>query len=100
MSFITVYVTHESMEKAEKVVYHLLKMKLIKCANYFPIKSSFFWKGKLENPDETVSLLKAKKENWNKIKSEIKKVHPYEIPCIMKFNVEANKEYENWIKED
>ncbi len=100
MAFIAIYITHKNMEEAEKVVLYLLKIKLIKCANYFPIKSTYPWKGKIENTNEIVSLLKAKKENWNKIKTEVKNMHPYEVPCIMKFNVEANKEYEDWINED
>ena len=34
------------------------------------------------------------------LKIEIEKVHPYETPCIMKFNVEANEAYEEWIEKE
>ena len=88
------------MEEAKKITSILLKKRLIACVNFFPIESSYWWKGKIENDKEIVSLLKTKKENWKKIKSEIKKVHPYEIPCIMKLNVEANKDYESWINSE
>ncbi|PIN80097.1 divalent-cation tolerance protein CutA [Candidatus Woesearchaeota archaeon CG10_big_fil_rev_8_21_14_0_10_32_9] len=97
MSFIIVYVTHKNLEEAKKIASHLLEKKLIACANFFPISSSYWWKGSIETSDEIVSLLKTKNENWIKLKNEIKKIHPYETPCIMKLNVEANEDYESWI---
>lgn len=100
MVFIILYVTHKDIESAQKIANHLLQKKLIACANFFPIKSSYWWKGKIENSDEIVSLLKTRKENWEKIKKEIKKIHPYETPCIIKINAEANGDYESWINEE
>ncbi len=97
MGFIIVYITHKNLKEAKKVVSYLLKKKLIACANFFPIKSLYLWKGKTENSKEIVSILKTKKQNWNKVKEEVKKIHPYELPCIMRLNVESNKEYESWI---
>lgn len=98
MGFIIIYITHQNIKEAKKVVSHLIQKKLIACANFFPIKSSYWWKGKIENDSEIVTIVKTKKENWKKLKSEVKKIHPYEVPCIIKFNVESNKEYESWIK--
>lgn len=100
MAFILIYVTHENMNNAQKIASHLLQKKLIACSNFFPIKSSFWWKGKIENSDEVVSLLKTRSGNWEKVKSEIKRIHPYEIPCIMKIDVEANMDYESWINNE
>ena len=88
------------MDEAKKVASHLLEQKLIACANFFPIESACWWKGKIENSNEIVSIVKTKKENWEKVKEEVKKIHSYEIPCIMKFEVEANDDYENWIKSE
>jgi len=100
MTFIIVYVTHKDMKEAEKIASHLLQKKLIACVNYFPIKSSFWWKGEIDNSDEIVTLLKTKTANWSKLKTAIKKIHPYETPCIMKFEVEANDDYEAWINSE
>src|SRR3989344_7857482 len=97
MSFIAVYITHANLKNAKNICDELLKKRLIACANYFPIKSSYRWKGKIENSDEIVSIVKTRKENWDKVKNEVEKIHPYEIPCIMKFIVEANEDYERWI---
>jgi periplasmic divalent cation tolerance protein len=73
---------------------------LIACANFLQIESSYWWKGKIEDSREVVSIVKTKKGNWGKLKSEIEKIHPYEIPCMMKFEVEANKDYEEWVKSE
>ena len=100
MAFILVYVTHEHLEGAKKMAEHLLKNKLIACVNYLPIDSSYWWKDKIENSKEIVTLLKTKKENWEKLKTEIKRIHPYETPCIMKIDVEANEDYESWINSE
>ncbi|MBI3623619.1 divalent-cation tolerance protein CutA [Candidatus Pacearchaeota archaeon] len=100
MGFIVVYITHKNMKEAKKVVDHLLNKKLIACVNYFPIESAFWWKGSIAKSKEIVSLVKTRKENWNKIKTEVKKIHPYNTPCIMKFDVEANKDYEKWINDE
>lgn len=100
MAFVILYVTHPNLDSAQKVVSHLLHKKVIACANFFPINSSYWWKGKIKNSDEVVSLLKTKKDNWEKVKSEIKKIHLYETPCIMKMNVEANEDYESWVSNE
>jgi periplasmic divalent cation tolerance protein len=100
MNFILIYLTHKNLKSAKKVVDVLLRKRLIACVNYFPIKSAYWWKGKIENGKEIVSLLKTKKENWMKVKKEIEKNHPYETPCIMKIEVESNADYAKWIKDE
>ncbi|MFA5796941.1 MAG: divalent-cation tolerance protein CutA [Candidatus Woesearchaeota archaeon] len=100
MAFIILYITHKNIREAKKIVNHLLEKKLIACANFFPIESSYWWNGKIENNKEIVSLIKTKKENWKKVESAVKKIHPYKTPCIMKLTVEANSDYELWISKE
>lgn len=96
--FNIIYVTHSNLENAKKMADHLLSMKLVACVNYMPIESAYWWGGKIETSDEIVSLLKTSAKNWDKLKKEIEKIHPYETPCIMKFSVEANDAYEQWVE--
>lgn len=100
MGFIIIYVTLPNMEEANKIISHLLKNKLIACANSFPIKATSCWTGKIEEVDEIISILKTKKGKWEKVRDEIKKIHPYKIPCIMKLDVESNEEYEEWVNSE
>ncbi len=92
-----IYVTYGNIEEAKKIVSCLLEKKLISCANLFPVQSAYWWKSRIENSDEVVSILKAKKENWERVKNEIEKLHSYKTSCIVKIDVEANKDFEEWI---
>jgi periplasmic divalent cation tolerance protein len=100
MGFILIYVTFPNIKEANKVSTHLLKKKLIACANSFSITASSCWTGKVEQVDEVVSILKTRKTNWKKVEAEIKKIHSYKVPCIMKLEVESNKEYEEWVNKE
>jgi len=85
------------VKEAQKVAKDLLENKLIVCANFFPIRSMYWWNNKIENSDEVVSILKTTKTNWEKAKEKIGNLHSYEVPCIIKIDVEANSQYESWI---
>lgn len=100
MSFIIIYVTHENIEEAKKITNYLLDKKLIACSNFLPIEANFWWNNKIDSTNEIVSILKTKKENWDIVKDEIEKLHPYKIPCIMKIKVKANESYEDWIESE
>ncbi len=98
MKSIAIYTTFPSNSEAKKIVNFLLKNKLIACANFFPVTSSYWWRGKIINDREVVAILKTTSKNWPGIKAEIKKMHSYEMPCIEKIKIEANEDCERWIK--
>jgi periplasmic divalent cation tolerance protein len=98
MAFIFVYITNPNKKDAERIALHLTKKKLIACANIFPIDSFYWWKNKIEKSKEYVLIAKTEEGNWGKIKGEVKNIHTYTVPCITKIKVEANKEYEDWVK--
>lgn len=95
---IIIYVTYPNLKVAQKIVNHLLKKRLIACANFFPIKSAYWWQSKIQNDKEIATFLKTTDKNWLKIKKEIERLHPYKVPVIEKIKGEANKKYENWLR--
>lgn len=95
-----VYITCKDSKEAEDISIHLLKKRLIACANIFPIKSMYWWQGKIANDSENVIIAKTNNKNFKKIGIEVKKMHSYEIPCILKINATANKEYEAWANKE
>ncbi len=99
MNFIFVYVTATDQMEAEKISRHLLDKKLVACTNYFPIKSGYWWKGKIVRTDEYVLVLKTKSDKFALVKKEVAQIHSYKIPCITKINVEPNSAYAHWLKE-
>ncbi len=101
MSLVLVYVTHPSLVVARRITQHLLKKKLIACANLFqtPIYSMYSWKGRLKQGEEWLAILKTQSTKFEAVKKEIEKTHPYEVPCIIRIPVSANKSFEAWVKE-
>jgi periplasmic divalent cation tolerance protein len=100
MTFLMFYVTNKNKKEAKKLVNHLISKKLIACANFFPIESQYVWKGKIAKSKEVVSLLKTSKNKAKLTEAEIKKIHPYKIPCIIRLKVKANSDYETWINKE
>ncbi|NYZ79779.1 divalent-cation tolerance protein CutA [Candidatus Micrarchaeota archaeon] len=100
MAMILCYITNSSEEEAMRIVERLLEKRIAACATVFPVKTAYLWKGKIEKASEYVALVKTKKGNWEKLKKEVKKIHSYETPCIIKINAEANDDYEKWLKKE
>src|SRR3989338_3792182 len=90
------YIICKDAIEAEKISLRLLKKRLIACANIFPIRSMYRWKGKIMNEAENVIIAKTNEANFNKVVGEVKKIHSYDIPCILKIGSTANKEFEKW----
>jgi len=97
---ILIYITCKDKAEAKKISKQLLEKRLIACANIFPIESMYRWKDKIKEDNEIVLLAKTNKKHYEEIEKEVKKIHSYEIPCIMKIKVEANKEYYQWIEKE
>ena len=100
MSFIAVYITHNSADAAKALTDVLIEERYIACANIFPMQSAYWWKGAIAREDEVVSIVKTIPENWSALVGKVKQLHPYEVPCIMKIEAEANVAYEAWIREN
>lgn len=97
MRFALIYITHPSEEKAREIGNHLVEKRLAACANIFPISIDYWWQGAIQQEGEWVSIVKTTLPLWEKLKEEVRKIHPYEVPCIVKVEAEANEEYYRWI---
>ena len=95
-----VYITCKGKKEAEKISMYLLKKRIIACANIFPIKSMYWWNGKITKSNEYVMIAKTSNKNFKKLEVEVKKMHSYEIPCILRINASANKEYGEWMSKE
>ena len=95
---VFIYITCKDKKEAKAISKALLKKRLIACSNMFPIESMYWWKGKIQDDKEIAILAKTKPENYDKIKQEVKKLHSYDIPRIIKIETESNEEYEDWVR--
>jgi periplasmic divalent cation tolerance protein len=94
------YITCKDGKEAEKISMHLLKKRLIACANVFPIKSMYWWKGKIVKGRETAIIAKTNSKNFKKVLGEVKKLHSYSIPCILSIDAAADKDYDAWTEKE
>ena len=95
-----IYITCKDEQEAVKISKHLLDKRLIACSNMHPIRSMYFWEGKIQDDKEFVIIAKTKEKNYKAIKEEVKKMHSYDVPCILKIDAEANESYEKWVNEE
>jgi periplasmic divalent cation tolerance protein len=97
MNFVFIYITNPNKKEAIKIAKHLLKKRLIACVNIFPINSLYWWKNKIVDAKEFTLIAKTSKVNFEKVKKEVEKIHPYDVPCIVKIPVSSNKKYSDWL---
>ena len=95
--FIIVYITNPSKQEAKRIAKHLLKKKLIACANIILSNSIYYWNNSLQDEDEYILIAKTLEQKYNQLVKEVKKIHPYEVPCIIKIPVASNREYFEWL---
>ncbi len=98
-SYIQVTTTTETKELAEKIAYSLVEAKLAACVQITgPITSIYRWRGKVENIQEWLCLIKTQDDLYNKVEATIKSLHPYETPEIIAVPIiKGSKEYLRWI---
>ena len=82
--YAIIYVTTKNQEEAEKIADHLLRRKLVACANMIDgIKSTYWWRGKIEKDTECLMILKTKASLYTSIEKYIKEHHSYKVPEII-----------------
>lgn len=95
---IFIYTVCKNKAEAKKVANMLLKLKLIACANWWPIESIYRWQDKVVNDREVAMILKTRKNYYKRIESIIKKIHSYEVPCICQIDVnKVERKYKEWL---
>ena len=95
------YITCANIKEAKKISSVLVKKKMIACANIFTnIQSVFLWKKKVNFSKEVIIMGKTTKKRQTKIISEVKKIHSYDMPCIVFSKISSgNKDFLKWISD-
>jgi periplasmic divalent cation tolerance protein len=101
-SYLQVTTTTETKEQAQTISQHLVETKLAVCVQITgPITSIYRWKGKVENAQEWLCLIKTRDDLYNKVEAAIKSKHPYETPEIIAVPiVKGSKEYLSWLDDE
>ena len=101
MNYYLFLVTVPNIEEGQKIAKILVETKLAACVNIIQnIVSIFRWKGKIEEDNENLLIIKTTEENSDNIIQKVKEIHSYSEPECMGLKIEKGSEtYLDWIKE-
>ena len=90
--------TFPSEELAARVAHLVVGAKLCACVNFTKIRSIYSWHGKIEDQHEFIVLFKTTSKSVKKLKAEIVRLHPYEVPEIVELKMsDVSKPYLSWL---
>jgi len=94
-----IYSTIDDLKDARRIASTLVEEQLVACVNIIPsVESIYRWKGKVENAEEVILIVKTADENVKKTIQRIKQLHSYELPDIIVIPIIGGlKEYLDYI---
>lgn len=88
--------TFQTRKSASEIAKEMISRKLCACVNIIKINSFYYWKEKIQYDNEYLCFFKT--VSSAKLKKELKKIHPYEIPEIIEVKIDTiDKEYFGWL---
>lgn len=100
--YIQVSTTAEKREDAERIARTLVEKRLAACVQILgPIRSTYWWKSKIEEADEWLCLMKTRRDKYTELEKTLKAIHPYEVPEIIAVALaDGSGGYLRWIEEE
>lgn len=99
--YLAVFITAPDMETAKKIARHLLEKRTASCINMTPVKSMYWWEGKIEDSDEVLLIVKTTTDRLNDLVKEVKSVHPYQLPEVVAVPIVGGlREYLGWVERE
>jgi len=100
--YVVVFITTGSYKEARKIADELVAQRKAACVNIVPsVNSIFRWKGKIENAEENLLVVKTRAKLFPEVVSAVKGIHSYEVPEIIALPiVDGNPDYLAWLKEE
>lgn len=99
MDAVVIHCTVPDKRVAKEIAKCLLKYKMAACVSMVDkVESVFSWDGEIEKEREVLLMIKTLRANFDKIKTLITELHPYNVPEIIALPiVECSKEYLQWL---
>lgn len=95
---IVVLTTCDSKKRADKLARHLVKQRVAACVNVLPkARSIYRWNEKVEEASEWMLIIKSRRDLFNTLRTEIQKLHTYEVPELIALPVvDGSEAYLAW----
>ena len=74
-------------DDADAAIRRALDARLAACASSWPVRSRFWWRGKVESAEEVLVLFKTVPKRVGALFRAIAAHHPYEVPEIVELDV-------------
>jgi periplasmic divalent cation tolerance protein len=76
----------------------IVSKKLCACITSTKVRSIYYWNKKLEDQEEFIVFFKTTKLCAKRLKDEIKKLHPYDVPEIFELKIDdISRDYLSWL---
>jgi periplasmic divalent cation tolerance protein len=99
MTVMFVYATASDAAEAERIGRAVVAERLAACANVLgPMRSIYWWKGKIEEASEAALVLKTTRERLGDLIARVRALHSYDCPCIEAIEVaDGNPDFLAWV---
>jgi periplasmic divalent cation tolerance protein len=93
--------TFPSAEKAAEIARILVEERLAACVNLAPpVRSIYAWRGKVEDEQETLAIMKTTAARFEALAKRIAQLHPYEVPEVIALPIsDGHAPYLAWLTE-
>ena len=76
----------------------VMEKRICACVNYTMVKSTYIWNSALQQVKEYLAFFKTTSDHVEKLKTEIKNNHPYDVPEIVVIEMSyVSSDYFNWM---
>jgi periplasmic divalent cation tolerance protein len=96
---IVVFMTAANVDEARRIAGHLVNTQLAACVQILPeIESVYRWKGEVQHDKEVLILAKTTAAKFEKLESEVRRLHSYQTPEIAAVPVSnVSAPYFDWL---
>ena len=90
--------TFPSEKSVADVASKVVAGRLCACVNFTQVRSIYSWRGRMEDQKEFIALFKTTAKSAKKLKTEIARLHPYEVPEIIELKIQdVSRSYLAWL---
>jgi periplasmic divalent cation tolerance protein len=96
---ILVLSTCSDATEAEVIARRLVESRLAACVNVVAgVRSIYHWRGAVEQASECLLVIKSRRELFDQLRSEVEKLHSYEVPELLALTViDGSPAYLSWL---
>src|SRR5260370_16912759 len=89
-----VLTTLPNADAAAELAKSVVTEKLAACANLFPaLRSVYRWQAKVQDENEVLVLFKTRQEHFERLKSRILELHPYDLPQLLPIPIHPRSQH-------